>query len=404
MRSTGARLLSGDIVETGGYIGVPLLILTCYLSWRSRRSPRTLLAAILLLVAAVLGLGPHLAIDGRLSQIPLPFLILDHLPLLENLLPARMALEVGGFLAALIAFGLSDMHSDSASIAGPGRRRGSAILAAVTLALLVVTWLPQWPYVRSQAATMPAAVARAVPHGDPVVLTYPFPTVFGMQAMMWQAEDDFKFRLLGGYSYHPTARGAPTPYPSLMRPSEVQQFLTASGGSPIYGSASPVSPRLVTSTRAFLSRYHVRLVVVDRSVGHSGPVMELFNDALGRPKISVGQFAVWADWHGVPKQQVFPDLITNVLRPATGATLSGASLLDATTTDYLRVIKVVFLLTDTTHHADIIAVARLTPFGWAARWDTKSVPSGTYSLQSLARDSGGRTAYSAGISISVHNP
>jgi hypothetical protein len=404
MRSTGARLLSGDIVETGGYIGVPLLILTCYLSWRSRRSPRTQLAAILLLVAAVLGLGPHLAIDGRLSQIPLPFLILDHLPLLENLLPARMALEVGGFLAALIAFGLSDMHSDSASDAGPGRRRGSAILTAVTLALLVVTWLPQWPYVRSQAATMPAAVARAVPHGDPVVLTYPFPTVFGMQAMMWQAEDDFKFRLLGGYSYHPTARGAPTPYPSLMRPSEVQQFLTASGGSPIYGSASPVSPRLVTSTRAFLSRYHVRLVVVDRSVGHSGPVMELFNDALGRPKISVGQFAVWADWHGVPKQQVFPDLITNVLRPATGATLSGAALLDATTTDYLRVIKVVFLLTDTTHHADIIAVARLTPFGWAARWDTKSIPSGTYSLQSLARDSGGRTAYSAGISISVHNP
>ena len=403
MGSTGARLLSGTVVETGGYIGVPVLILTCYLSWRSRRSPRTQLAVILLLVAVVLGLGPHLAIDGRLSQIPLPFVMLDHLPLLENLLPARMALEVGALLAALIAFGLDDMHRDPASIAEPGIRRRSAILTAVTLAVLVVTWLPQWPYVRSQTVNMPAVVARAVPPGDPVVLTYPFPSVLAMQAMMWQAEDDFKFRLIGGYSYHPTSSGAPTPYPNLMRPSEVQQFLTASGGCPLCGSAIPVSPQVVASTRAFLSRYHVRVVVVDRSVGNSGPVMALFNDALGHPKISVGHFAVWFDWHGVPKHQVFPDLITKVLRPANGVTLSGAALLDATATDYLRVIKVVFLLTDTSHHADMIAVAHLTPFGWVARWDANSIPSGTYSLQSLAHDSGGRTAYSRGISITVHN-
>jgi hypothetical protein len=403
MGSTGARLLSGDIVETGGYIGVPVLILTCYLSWRSRRSPRTQLAVILLLVAAVLGLGPHLAIDGRLSPIPLPFLMLNHLPLLDNLLPARMALEVGACLAALIAFGLDDMHRDPASTAESGRRWRRAVLAAVALAVLVVTWLPQWPYVRSQAVTMPGVVARAVPPGNPVVLTYPFPSLFGMQAMMWQTEDDFKFRLNGGYSYHPTSSGAPISGASLMRPLEVQQFLTASGGCPLCGSAVPVSPQLVASTRTFLSRYHVRLVVVDRSVGNSGAVMELFNDALGHPKILAGHFAVWADWHGVPKHQVFPELITKVMIPANGVTLSGRAILDAAATHYLRITKVLFLLTDTRHHADMIAVAHLTAFGWVARWDTNSVPSGTYSLQSLAHDSGGRTTYSPGISITVHN-
>ena len=401
MGSTGARLLSGDTVETDGYIGVPLLILSCYLFWWSRRSPRTQLAVILLVVAAVLGLGPHLAVDGRLSPIPLPFLMLNHLPLLDNLLPARMALEVGACLAALIAFGLDDMHRDPAR-ADSGRRR-SAILAAVTLTVLVVTWLPQWPYVRSQTVNMPAVVARAVPPGDPVVLTYPFPSVDGVQAMMWQAEDDFKFRLLGGYSYHPTSSGAPTPYPSLMTPPEVQQFLTASGGCSLCGSAVPVSPQLVASTRTFLSRYHVRSVVVDRSVGSGASVMELFNDALGHPKISVGHFAVWADWHAVPKHQVFPDLITKVLIPAKGVTLSGRAILDAAATDYLRITKVVFLLTDTTHHADIIAVAHSTRFGWVATWDTNSRPSGTYSLQSVAYDSGGRTTYSPGISVAVHN-
>ena len=29
----------------------------------------------------------------------------------------------------------------------------------------------------------------------------------------------------------------------------------------------------------------------------SGPVMRLFNDALGPPKLSAGHFSLWANWH-----------------------------------------------------------------------------------------------------------
>jgi hypothetical protein len=404
MGSTGARLLSGDVVETDGYIGVPVILLVGFLTWRSRRSARTQLALILLLFAVVLSLGPHLAVNGRLSQIPLPFLVLDHLPLLNNLLPARMALEVGASLAALVAFGLDDIfREDFVSVAGPKPWTRSALLAFVTLGVFAITWLPQWPYVRSEALTLPTAVARAIPPGDPIALTYPFPSVMGMPAMMWQVGENFRFRLLGGYSYHPTATGAPTPYPSPMRPPDVEQFLTASGGFALFGFAPEVSPHLVASTRTYLSRYQVRLVVVDRSVGDSGAVMELFEDALGQPKLSVGNFAVWADWHGVPKREVFPTLVTKVLRPRNGVTLSGPSLLSATATDYLKVTKVEFLLTNATHQVETIAVAHPTFFGWVASWDARSVPSGNYSVRSLAFDSGGRSAASAEVNITVRN-
>ena len=105
-----AWLLGAVTTEAGGYIGVPVIILTGYLALRSRRSPRMQLAVVLLFVAALLSLGPHLAIDGRLTHLPLPFWLLDHLPLVNGILPVRISLEVDACLAAVIAFGLDDMR------------------------------------------------------------------------------------------------------------------------------------------------------------------------------------------------------------------------------------------------------------------------------------------------------
>jgi hypothetical protein len=415
MRSLGNRLADGgDPVEDGGYIGVPLLIITGILAWRSRRSPRTQLAVVLLLGAALLSLGPRLAVDGRLTHIPLPFLLLDHLPLFDNILPGRICFEVGACLAAVIAFGLDDVHRAPARGRqyGPGRRgrargRGAAVFAGVTLAVLVATQLPQWPYAAPAAAVLPTVLRQAVPAGDPVAITYPYDTNYtGNQPLLWQAEDGFAFRLLGGYAYHPDSGGRPELIPSPMRPQGLQEFLAgqeSSGLSGLYGPPLPVSPQLVSATRTTLSRYDVRLVIVDRSVSGSGPVVELFNDALGRPKRSVGQFSMWADWHGLPKHQVFPDLLTSVLRPENGATLSGVELLDAKTSDYLKVTKVEFYLTGGSQHDTLIATADLALYGWFSHWNTATVANGTYTLQSVAYDAAGRSSRSKGIVVTIKN-
>jgi hypothetical protein len=419
MGALGVHLGPGSSTpEVGGYIGVPLLVLTGILVWRSRRRPRTQLTAVLLIGAVLLSLGPHLAVDGHLTDIPLPFLVVDHLPLLDNILPSRISFEVAACIAALIAFGLDDLWRTVAqgNRDGSARRRWvrgreGAVFAGATLAVLVVTQLPQWPYVAANASALPANLRHAVPAGDPVAITYPYATPFSMQPMLWQVEDGFDFRLLGGFAYHPDSNGHPTLWPAVMKPSGLQDFL-ASSSSGVYerlvygqhiGPTVTVSPELVGATRASLSRYDVRLVIVDRSVSGSGPVMELFSDALGPPTVSAGPFSMWTDWHGRPRHEVFSShIVTTVLRPSNDATLSGTTVLDAKTTAWVRVTKVEFLLTEQNHHV-LLAGGISTPYGWSAKWNTTSVANGTNSLQSIAYDASGTSRLSKRVPITVKN-
>jgi hypothetical protein len=314
MRSLGTRLDPPIVaLEIGGYIGVPLLLLSGFFVWRSRRSPRMQLAVILLLGAALLSLGPHLAVDGHVTGVPLPFLVLDKLPLLKNILPSRIDFALGACMGAVVAFGLDDKRreeSEADQSTAPQRayalRAGSSILAGLTLVVLVGTQLPQWPQQQPFAAqpdsTLPQRIAHAVPHGDPVALTYPYAIPSDVEPLLWQAQDDFAFRILGGYAKHAGANGHPTGWPNTMSPAGLQKFLLTQEyvyglqGSALQGhggSVTPVDRKLVTVTRSTVDRYHVRLVIVDRTTGGSGPVMKLLTRALGPPKVSTDRFALW---------------------------------------------------------------------------------------------------------------
>ncbi len=292
MRSLGTRLIPGaDPSEANGYVGIPLLILAGGFAWHSRRSPRSQLALSLLVVSALLSLGPHLAIDGRLTRIPLPYLVLDHIPIVNSILPSRFSFGVDACLAAVIAFGLDDVRRTLARDHGRlSARRGwiGPGFAVLTFAVLVASLLPEWPLPSAKAAAvaLPASIRRAVPAGAPVAITYPYATENTPQALLWQAEDGFRFRLLGGYSYHP-ARPKIDPsilLPSVMNPPDLQRFLAGLSPPSNYGLPLPVTPELVSSTRATVSKYHIRLIIVDRSVSGSGEVTELFDDALGPPR------------------------------------------------------------------------------------------------------------------------
>ena len=71
------------------------------------------------------------------------------------------------------------------------------------------------------------------------------------------------------------------------------RFLSAQSGVNPYGPPLPLGPQLVSRTGP--SKYNVGLVIVDRSEPGSGPVMKLFTNALGPPKVSSGQFSLWAN-------------------------------------------------------------------------------------------------------------
>ncbi|MGD0314134.1 MAG: hypothetical protein ABSC90_16910 [Acidimicrobiales bacterium] len=266
------------------------------------------LSLLLLLGAVVLSLGPYLEVDGRSTTIRLPFLILDHLPLLDDILPYRISFVTDGCLAAVVAFGLDDIHRTAIA----GHRNASSqysqrwayiLIAMVLLAIVLATGLPQWPPENSVSAPaaveLPTAIRRSVPTGDPVALTYPFATEITVQPMLWQADDGYRFRLLGGYAWHPDATGVPVLAPSRMSPVSLQQFLAGQDiyslflYGKLYGAPLPLSPSLMVAARRTLSKYDVRLVIVDTSVSGSGPVVKLFDDVLGRPRSSADHFSIW---------------------------------------------------------------------------------------------------------------
>ena len=93
---------------------------------------------------------------------------------------------------------------------------------------------------------------------------------------------------------------------------------------------------------------------------------------------------------------------TAVGLPTNGATLSGSSLLDASAT--AGATQVQFVLTGGALSQAVIGTATPTIFGWLAKWDTTTVPNGTYTLQSVASYAGGVTATSTGNSVTVTNP
>jgi hypothetical protein len=306
MRSIGDRLAGASLLGAAeGYIGIPVLILSGALFWRSRRSPRMQLVAVLLVAAALLSLGPRLAVDGRLTTIPLPFSLLDRVPFLKDLLPSRVSFEIGACVAAVIAFGLDDIHRVSTIPArsSPVRRgRMDVTAVCIAFAVLVGTQLPWWPqqFASSPVPTLPASLRRAVPPGNPLAITYPYALYQeAMQPMLWHAEADFSFRLLGGYGHHPIRPSGPSiSTPSVMTPPNLQQFLAGQQGATLYGPPLPVTPGLVEATRAALSRYRVRLVIVDRSTIGSASVVELFDKALGLPAVSASSFSLWSGWRG----------------------------------------------------------------------------------------------------------
>lgn len=290
--------------EAGGYIGIPLLLIGGVLAWRSRYRPSTQLALILFILAALLSLGPHLTVDGMSTSIPLPFLIIGHVPILERILPARISFETATFFAALIAFGLDDIGQEAALLSHmskPGQRVLRCwrfVIVAVIFVVLVFTQLPGSPYATTLGVTLSSNLNRIIPTGYPVTLTYPYDFA---EPMFWQAMDGYKFRILGGYAYFKSPNGQGTTQANRMNPPVLQEFLTAQESSNYLAPKLHISSTLVNDTRSTILDYHIRMIIVDRSLRGSGLVMQLFHDALGPPKASSGTLTIWADWRAFPR-------------------------------------------------------------------------------------------------------
>jgi len=96
-----------------------------------------------------------------------------------------------------------------------------------------------------------------------------------------------------------------------------------------------------------------------------------------------------------------PAPATTVVLPSNGATLSSSQYLAATASS--GVTKVQYELSGGGLTDSVIATATPTIYGWLAAWNTKTVPNGSYTLQSVASYAGGVSGASPGVTITVTN-
>ncbi len=168
------------------------------------RRSRHVWLALPLVISFVLMFGTHLHVEGTNTGIPLPGVVVPHLPVFSSILPVRLCLYVFLFSGLLVGGWLDERI-------GTGRRplrhwAPAAGLAAVALVPLI----PSGP-LHAKPITIPhfftSADSLNLVRPGAVVLVTPYPSPASAQAMGWQAAAGMHFRMPGGYFLAPDAFG-----------------------------------------------------------------------------------------------------------------------------------------------------------------------------------------------------
>lgn len=202
-----------NFTEETTYFGVPLLILAvcCFaVLWRR---PEVRAMAVVAAVFAVLSLGPVLHFEKWSTGVPLPFWVLDRLPIFDTALPARLALILVPVLGILLALTVDRVL--------PMARRPRLLW----LAAFVVALLPIVP------VSIPAIPRDPVPHfftdgtwrqyvhSGQTLVPVPPPSDLLPDGQRWQTAAHFGFAIPAGFFLGPggpggTSRIGPVPRPT----------------------------------------------------------------------------------------------------------------------------------------------------------------------------------------------
>jgi dolichyl-phosphate beta-glucosyltransferase len=295
----GNRFILGDIVENGSYLGIPLLIVLVGFCVRWWRLGFVRFAALMVVAAWLLSLGPRLTIDTHESSIRLPFDVLEHLPGFVSLEAARFSLFEDLFVAVILAFGLDQLGQWWTRTRAGDRRvssRTTGILLTLVCAFVAFPLIPRWPHQEFATSTpsfFSSRAAQQIPQGS-VTLTYPYPDTPNLQGMLWQAADGMKFRLMGGYAVVPGAGRVasfnPFPPDLQMVPATLVGDYLGQAPSQVVAGSSRASAGQV---RSFLRHYRVQSIVAQHVGAHPDAAYALIESALGAAPRHQGGVDVW---------------------------------------------------------------------------------------------------------------
>ncbi len=183
-----AENFKGNTSEQGGYLGVVWLAILGWFAWSFRRVATARFLVTVIAIGVFVELGPRLTVEGH-DSITLPWRLVSGLPLFNNILPVRISLFVALAASVCVAWWASSRSAPRAA------RIVLPLLAIVTVAPSL--WLNVWHKHPYRPAFFTQGTYEACLGPDDNVLMLPFPN--RSDAMLWQTETGYAFRMANGY-------------------------------------------------------------------------------------------------------------------------------------------------------------------------------------------------------------
>jgi hypothetical protein len=194
-----ARHFKGNTAENGAYLGVAWIAILGWFAWSFRRVAAARFLVALLALGFVVELGIRLEIGGDDSTTHMPWRLLYKLPLFNNILPVRISMFVGLAACVCVAWWASSPRAP---------RAARVVLTALAIVMVVPNlWLGVWHRYPYRPAFFTQGIYRTCLRPDDNVLMLPFPN--WTDAMVWQAESRFAFRMANGYVAPGPPEGVP---------------------------------------------------------------------------------------------------------------------------------------------------------------------------------------------------
>ncbi|MBJ7594175.1 MAG: hypothetical protein JF886_04805 [Candidatus Dormibacteraeota bacterium] len=272
---------AGNSGEWGGYVGIPMLAVVAWTARQQWRRPLVRVLCISAAAAVVLSFGSTLHVGGSNTHIPLPAAILAHLPVLDNLVPARFAVYVALFTALLFGVFVDSLPA----------RRGSARVVMLVTVLIAAAFVPPLPFPTRAAVTpafFTASHAPLVPGST--VLVVPFSHDFySTQAVLWQAEAGMWFSMPEGYIINRQPSGAAAQGP----PSSVtgSTLMAIAAGKAADATVDAPTRRSILGE---LRTWNISAVVLGPMDQHGAEMRTFLADLLGAAPVDRDGVAVWS--------------------------------------------------------------------------------------------------------------
>ena len=279
---------AGNDIETGMYLGIPLVavILLTLVVWRRRPLVRWL--AVTLAAMTVLSFGPHLHLNGHFTGITLPYWVVQMVSHVGSALPSRLFVYVE-LLAALV---LGVFVDELVRLARAVPRRIVPVMGGAALVgLTAITLVPETPFTATSLAVPSYFTSSQVADdidADSVALVAPFVQDGSFDdAMVWQAASGLRFKMPEGYFIRPNQRAQPRADGPAPTPTSKTMIAIARTGR-----APKVTDKLRHQVLADLARWKVTTVVVG-PMANQKVMSRFFAELFGAPAVQRGGVLVW---------------------------------------------------------------------------------------------------------------